>query len=197
MTSIKLAKMAIDCGLPPGVLNVIHGTKDCVNFICDNKHVKAVSFVGSNQAGEYIYQRATGNDKRAQCNLGAKNHAIILPDADPVGTVNQLVGASMGAAGQRCMALSVAVFVGKAKEMIPMLAEKSSKLKCGPGGESSSDLGPVISAAAKGRIESLIESGTQEGAKLLLDGRSPSVPKGSENGYFVGPTVFSDVAKGD
>jgi len=196
MTSIKLAKMANDCGLPPGVLNVIHGTKDCVNFICDNKHVKAVSFVGSNQAGEYIYQRATGNDKRAQCNLGAKNHAIILPDADPVSTVNQLVGASMGAAGQRCMALSVAVFVGKAKEMIPMLAEQCQKLKVGPGLESTSDVGPVISLAAKERINGLIASGVSEGANLLLDGRNPSVPQGSENGYYVGPTVFSGVKKG-
>jgi len=196
MTAVKLAQMANDCGLPPGVLNVIHGTKDAVNFICDNKHIQAISFVGSNQAGEYIYERASANDKRAQCNMGAKNHAIILPDADPVSTVNQLVGASMGAAGQRCMAISVAIFVGKAKEMIPMLAEASKDLKMGPGAESSSDIGPVISAAALQRIEGMIASGVKDGATLLLDGRNPSVPKGSENGYFVGPTVFTDVKKG-
>jgi len=188
--------MANDCGLPPGVLNLIHGTKDAVNFICDNKHIQAISFVGSNPAGEHIYERASKNDKRAQCNMGAKNHAVILPDADPESTVNQLVGASMGAAGQRCMAISVAIFVGKAKEMIPMIAEKSALLKVGPGAESSSDVGPVISAASKARIEALIASGASEGANLLLDGRNPSVPKGNEDGYFVGPTVFSGVKKG-
>merc|ERR1711957_715433 len=109
--------------------------------------------------------------------MGAKNHAVILPDADPISTVNQLVGASMGAAGQRCMAISVAIFVGKAKEMIPRIAEESAKLTVGPGNDERSGIGPVISAAAKARIESLIESGSQEGAKMLLDGRNPSVPK--------------------
>lgn len=196
LTTMKLGQLATDCGLPPGVLNVIHGTKDAVNFICDNKHIRSVSFVGGNVAGEHIYSRATGNGKRAQCNMGAKNHAIILPDADPVGTVNQLVGASMGAAGQRCMAISVAIFVGKAKEMIPALAEAASKLKVGPGAADGSDLGPVISAAAKERIMGLITAGQSEGANLLLDGRNPTVPKDYENGYFVGPTLFSDVKKG-
>jgi len=196
MTAVKLASMANDCGLPPGVLNLIHGTKDAVNFICDNKHIQAISFVGSNPAGEHIYERASKNDKRAQCNMGAKNHAVILPDADAESTVNQLVGASMGAAGQRCMAISVAIFVGKAKEMIPMIAEKSALLKVGPGCENSSDIGPVISAASKARIEALIASGASEGANILLDGRNPSVPKGSEDGYFVGPTVFSGVKQG-
>merc|ERR1740130_1447709 len=116
MTALKLAEMATDCGLPPGVLNMIHGTHEAVNFICDNEHVKAISFVGGNQAGEHIYNRASANHKRAQCNMGAKNHAVILPDADAQGTVNQLIGAAMGAAGQRCMGISVAIFVGKAKD---------------------------------------------------------------------------------
>lgn len=196
LTTMKLAELAQDCGLPAGVFNIIHGTHDAVNFICDNKHVKAVSFVGSNRAGEYIYERATANDKRAQCNMGAKNHAVILPDADPEGVVNQLIGASMGAAGQRCMAISVAIFVGQAKEMIPLIAEKAAKLKVGPGADAGSDVGPVISAAAKERIEGLIASGVDDGAKLLLDGRKPSVAKGFEDGYFVGPTVFTDVKKG-
>jgi malonate-semialdehyde dehydrogenase (acetylating)/methylmalonate-semialdehyde dehydrogenase len=196
MTSMKLAELANDCGLPAGVLNIIHGTKDAVNFICDNKHIQGVSFVGSNQAGEYIYNRATANDKRAQCNMGAKNHAVILPDADLTSTVNQLVGASMGAAGQRCMAISVAVFVGKAKEMIPRIVEESAKLRVGPGLEGTSDVGPVISAAAKQRIEGLIASGVSDGAKILLDGRNPSVPSVNQDGYFVGPTVFSGVERG-
>merc|ERR1719408_146217 len=115
MTAIKLAEMAHDCGLPPGVLNIIHGTKDAVNFICDNEHVQAISFVGGNAAGEHIYNRASANGKRAQCNMGAKNHAIVLPDADPESVINQVTAASMGAAGQRCMALSVAIFVGESK----------------------------------------------------------------------------------
>lgn len=196
MTSVKLAKMANECGLPPGVLNVIHGTHDAVNFICDNEHIQAISFVGGNAAGEHIYNRASKNRKRAQCNMGAKNHAVILPDADPISAVNQIVGAGCGAAGQRCMAISVAVFVGQAKELIPKVAEAASKLKCGPGNSKTSDLGPVISGAAKERIEGLIASGVTDGADLLLDGRNPSVPKGYESGYFVGPTVFGKVKKG-
>jgi len=127
---------------------------------------------------------------------GAKNHAVILPDADPVSVVNQLVGASVGAAGQRCMAISVAIFVGASKEWIPRIAEEASKLKVGPGKESSSDLGPVISKQAKQRVEGLIQSGVDEGAELLLDGRNPSVPSGFEDGYYVGPTVFGKVKKG-
>merc|ERR1719272_2844439 len=133
LTSVRLAELAVEAGMPPGVLNLIHGTRDAVNFICDNKHIRAISFVGSNVAGEHIYTRASANGKRAQCNMGAKNHAVVLPDADPTSAVNQLVGASMGAAGQRCMAISVAIFVGKAQEMIPMIVEASSKLKVGPG----------------------------------------------------------------
>jgi len=196
MTTMKLMELAHECGIPSGVVNVIHGTHDAVNFICDNEHIQAISFVGGNAAGEHIYNRASANGKRAQCNMGAKNHAVILPDADPVSTVNQLVGASMGAAGQRCMAISVAVFVGQAQDMIPRIAEAAAKLKVGPGNEKESDVGPVISAAAKARIDSMIESGVSDGAKVWLDGRKPSVPKENENGYFVGPTVFSEVQKG-
>lgn len=196
LTSLMLAEMVHDCGLPPGVLNVVHGAHDTVNFLCDNKHIRALSFVGGNAAGAHIYQRAGKNGKRAQCNLGAKNHAVILPDADPTSVVNQLVGASMGAAGQRCMATSVAVFVGKSREWIPRLVEEASKLKIGPGSSASTDVGPLISQAAKERVESLINSGVSEGASLLLDGRQPTVPKGCENGFFVGPTVFGKVKPG-
>merc|ERR1719161_2010267 len=196
LTAVKLAELATEAVMPPGVLNLIHGTRDTVNFICDNPHIRAVSFVGSNQAGEYIYKRATENRKRAQCNMGAKNHAVFLPDADPVSAVNQLVGAGTGAAGQRCMAISVGVFVGRAKEMIPKVAEVASKLKCGPGDDPTSDLGPLISSASKERVEGLIQSGIDEGGKLLLDGRNPSVPAANSNGYFLGPTVFSGVKRG-
>ncbi|CAK0889730.1 unnamed protein product [Prorocentrum cordatum] len=196
LTAMMLAELATESGLPPGVLNVVHGAHDTVNFLCDSEHIRAVSFVGGNAAGAHIHQRAGKNGKRAQCNLGAKNHAVVLPDADPESVVNQLVGASCGAAGQRCMALSVAVFVGSSKEIIPKIAEAASNLKVGPGSGTSVDVGPVISAAAKSKIEGLIQSGVDEGAKLLLDGRNPSVAQGYENGYFVGPTVFTDVKKG-
>lgn len=196
MCAVRLAEMALDCGLPPGVLNVVHGGHDTVNFMCDNEHIRAVSFVGGNTAGEHIYLRAGKNGKRAQCNMGAKNHAVILPDADPQSVINQLAGSSCGAAGQRCMALSVAVFVGKAKEWIPRVAEKASALKVGPGTEAGVDVGPVISAQAKERVTGLIQSGLDEGAELLLDGRNPAVPRGNEDGYFVGPTVFRGVKRG-
>jgi len=186
----------MDCGLPPGVLNVVHGAHDTVNFLCDNEHIRAVSFVGGNAAGAHIYERAGRNGKRAQCNLGAKNHAIILPDADPVSVVNQLVGASCGAAGQRCMAISVAIFVGQARELIPKIAEEAAKLKVGPGNDSATDVGPLISAQAKSRVEQLIQSGVDEGAKLHLDGRQPAVPAANKDGYFVGPTIFSQVKRG-
>eukprot|EP00933_Yihiella_yeosuensis_P032917 TRINITY_DN2659_c2_g1_i1.p1 TRINITY_DN2659_c2_g1~~TRINITY_DN2659_c2_g1_i1.p1 ORF type:complete len:522 (-),score=146.93 TRINITY_DN2659_c2_g1_i1:601-2166(-) len=196
LTTMKLAELAAECGMPPGVVNVVHGGHDTVNFLCDNEHIRAVSFVGGNAAGKHIYDRAGANGKRAQCNLGAKNHAVVLPDADPESVINQLAGASCGAAGQRCMATSVAVFVGKAKELIPKIAEKAAQLKVGPGTEAGVDIGPVISAAAKQRIEALIQSGVDEGANLLLDGRNPSVPEGNKNGFFVGATVFSGVKKG-
>eukprot|EP00929_Paragymnodinium_shiwhaense_P104405 TRINITY_DN687_c0_g1_i5.p1 TRINITY_DN687_c0_g1~~TRINITY_DN687_c0_g1_i5.p1 ORF type:complete len:547 (-),score=120.28 TRINITY_DN687_c0_g1_i5:377-1969(-) len=196
LSAVKLAEMAHDCGLPPGVLNIVHGTHDCVNFICDSPIIKSVSFVGGNRAGEHVYQRASKAGKRAQCNLGAKNHAVILPDADPANVVNALAGAGCGAAGQRCMAISVAVFVGKARELIPQIAEAAAKLKCGPGSDPSSDLGPVVTKESKARIEQLIQSGVDEGAKLWLDGRNPKVPAGFEDGWFVGPTVFGGVKPG-
>mmetsp|Transcript_31870 Transcript_31870/g.74508 ORF Transcript_31870/g.74508 Transcript_31870/m.74508 type:complete len:527 (+) Transcript_31870:80-1660(+) len=196
LTGMMLAEMAHDCGLPPGVLNVIHGTHDTVNFLCDNDHVKAVSFVGGNAAGEHIYRRAGQNGKRAQCNLGAKNHAVVLPDADPQNVVNQLSGAGCGAAGQRCMAISVAVFVGKAKDMIPQVAEGASKLKVGQGTDASADLGPLISKQAQERIEKFMQDGVDEGAQLLLDGRKPAVPKELVGGNWLAPSVFSGVKKG-
>merc|ERR1719401_907200 len=176
LTAMMLADMAHDCGLPAGVLNVVHGGHDTVNFMCDNEHIRAVSFVGGNAAGAHIYERAGKNGKRAQCNLGAKNHAVVLPDADKESVVNQLVGASVGAAGQRCMATSVAVFVGSSKEWIGEIAEEAAKLRVGPGKDASSDVGPLISKQAKERVERLIQAGVDEGAELLLDGRNPSVP---------------------
>ena len=196
LSAVMLAEMASDCGLPPGVLNVVHGGHDTVNFLCDDPRIRAVSFVGGNAAGAHIYERAGKNGKRAQCNLGAKNHAIVLPDADPESVVNQLVGASCGAAGQRCMAISVAVFVGASKEWIPKIAEQAAKLRVGAGDDGSTDVGPLISASAQQRVEQLIQAGMDEGARLLLDGRKPSLPDVNKGGYFVGPSIFAEVKKG-
>lgn len=187
-----LVKLLQDAGCPDGVVNVIHGQHDAVNFICDYPAIRAISFVGSDQAGRYIYERGSRNGKRVQSNMGAKNHGVIMPDANKENTISQLVGAAFGAAGQRCMALSTAVFVGSAKEWLPELVEKAKALKVNAGHEPGADLGPVISPQAKDRIYSLIESGVDEGALCLLDGRGLQVP-GYESGNFVGPTVLADV----
>lgn len=187
-----LMELLQEAGCPPGVVNVIQGAKEAVNFICDNPDIRAVSFVGSNQAGKYIYDRAGQNGKRVQANLGAKNHGVILPDANKESTLNQLAGAAFGAAGQRCMALSTAVFVGESRNWIPDLIEKAKKLKVNAGHIAGTDVGPVISPAAKERIEYLVESGVKEGAKLVLDGRGFKVA-GYEKGNFVGPTILTGV----
>jgi len=174
------------------VLNVVHGGESIVNGICDHPDIKAVSFVGSTKVGTHVYRRATLAGKRAQCMMGAKNHAVILPDAHKEQTLSQLVGAAFGAAGQRCMAASTAVFVGESQKWIPELVAKSRTLKVSAGKEGGADVGPVISCSALERISSLIESGVKEGARLELDGRSPDVANYAE-GNFVGPTIFSGV----
>jgi malonate-semialdehyde dehydrogenase (acetylating)/methylmalonate-semialdehyde dehydrogenase len=196
MTAIRLAELAMEAGLPNGVLNLIHGTADAVNHLCDDPRIKAVSFVGGEGAGMHIYQRCASNGKRSQCNMAAKNHAIIMPDADPVSVANQLAGASCGAAGQRCMAISVAVFVGHAKEMIPRVVEMAKTLKVGPGSEAV-DVGPLITAAARDKVHRLIGEGVRDGATLLLDGRGdkPADAKYA-NGFWCGPTILSDVTPG-
>jgi len=163
-----------------------------VTFICDDPAIKAISFVGSNQAGEYIHSRGTSHGKRVQANLAAKNHATILPDANKETALNALAGAAFGAAGQRCMALSAAVFVGESKAWIPELVERAKKLKVGNGFDPASDLGPLISPESKVRVEKLIQSGVDQGAKLLLDGRGITVPN-YEKGNFLGPTILTDV----
>lgn len=185
-------EMLNEAGCPPGVVNVIHGAHDSVNFICDHPDIRAISFVGSDQAGKYIYERGCRNGKRVQSNMGAKNHGVIMADANKNATLNQLAGAAFGAAGQRCMALSTALFVGNAREWIPDLVERASKLKVGPGHVPGVDVGPVISPASKQRIHDLIQSGADEGAKIVLDGRKAKV-EGFEKGNFVGPTIIVDV----
>lgn len=190
--SLMLAELFAKAGAPPGLLNVIHGQREAVNFICDHPDIRAVSFVGSDQAGKYIYERSSAQGKRVQCNNGAKNHCVVLPDASKNKSISQIVGAAFGAAGQRCMALSVAVFVGRSKEWIPEIVEAAKRLTVNAGHVPGADLGPVISPQSKERICELIESGVKEGAGLPLDGRGIKV-SGYENGNFVGPTVITSV----
>ena len=195
MVTMRLVELALEAGIPAGVLNVIHGGENAVNAICDHADIKAVSFVGSTKVGTHVYNRATLAGKRVQCMMGAKNHAIVLPDANKEQTLNNLAGAAFGAAGQRCMALSVVVLVGKANEWIPEIVAKAQTLKISGGAESGTDIGPVISCAARERVEGFIASGIEGGAKLELDGRNPTVA-GYESGNFVGPTIFSGVKSG-
>src|ERR1700759_1814659 len=179
-----LAELAAKAGMPPGVLNIVHGAAKTVDFIIDEPAIKAISFVGSNRAGEYIFARGSANGKRVQANLGAKNHAAVLPDCNKNHALNAIVGAAFGAAGQRCMALSTLVMVGETKEWLPELAEKAKQLVVNGGFEEGADLGPVISPQAKERIENLIASAEEEGATVLLDGRGVKVDK-YPNGNFV------------
>lgn len=192
LSTMLLVELAIEAGVPAGVLNVVHGGKDVVDALCTHKDIKAVSFVGSTAVGTHVYDLAGRHGKRVQSMMGAKNHAVVLPDANREQALNALVGAGFGAAGQRCMASSVVVLVGAAKQWLPELKALAQKLKVNAGSEPGTDVGPVISKRAKARILELIESGVQQGAKLELDGRGISVP-GFEQGNFVGPTLFSGV----
>lgn len=189
MYMLKLVEQA---GLPPGVLNVVHGGRSTVEFLCDAPEIRAISFVGGDIAGKAIFARATANGKRVQANMGAKNHGVILADANKNATLNALVGAAFGAAGQRCMALSVAVFVGDAKNWISELVDRAKALKVAHGDDAGADLGPLVTPEAKSRVCSLIQSATDEGAEVLLDGREIKVA-GFEEGNFVGPTILNGV----
>ncbi|WP_368346238.1 CoA-acylating methylmalonate-semialdehyde dehydrogenase [Pelagovum sp. HNIBRBA483] len=194
-TSIMLAELLQEAGLPDGVLQVVNGDKEAVDAILDNETIQAVGFVGSTPIAQYIYGRAASNGKRAQCFGGAKNHMIIMPDADLDKAADALVGASYGAAGERCMAISVAVPVGQetADRLIDKLLPRIEKLRVGPytAGEDI-DYGPLITAQAKERVLGLINSGIDQGATLVTDGRDFSL-QGYENGFFVGPTLFDNV----
>ena len=192
MVTMRLCELALEAGVPPGVLNVVHGGPDVVNALCDHPVIKAVSFVGSTRVGTHVYNRASAAGKRVQCMMGAKNHAIVLPDAHKEQSLNAIAGAAFGAAGQRCMALSVVVLVGEAQQWIPDLVAKARSLKISAGTEPGADLGPLVSCAALDRVSGLIERGVAEGATLELDGRNPQVA-GFDKGNFVAPTIFSGV----
>jgi malonate-semialdehyde dehydrogenase (acetylating)/methylmalonate-semialdehyde dehydrogenase len=196
-TAFFLAELFKEAGLPDGVLQVVNGDKEAVDALLDNETVQAIGFVGSTPIAQYIYGRAATNGKRAQCFGGAKNHMIIMPDADLDKAADALIGAGYGAAGERCMAISVAVPVGQetADRLIEKLVPRIEKLKVGPytAGDDI-DYGPVITAAAKQRIEGLIDSGVEQGATLVKDGRGMSL-QGYENGFFVGPSLFDNVTE--
>lgn len=192
MTPQRLVELFVEAGAPKGVLQLVHGDKTAVDILLADPAIKAISFVGSVAVGQYIYKTGTDNLKRVQAFAGAKNHCVIMPDANKQQVINNLVGASVGAAGQRCMAISVAVFVGAAKEWIPELKEALSKVRPGLWDDKAAGYGPVISPAAKARVLKLIAQGKAEGAECLLDGSDFTV-EGYESGNWIGPTMFDKV----
>ncbi|MCZ6502678.1 MAG: CoA-acylating methylmalonate-semialdehyde dehydrogenase, partial [Gammaproteobacteria bacterium] len=192
MTPQKLVELFYECGFPKDLLQLVHGGKEQVDALITHEDTKAISFVGSVAVGQHVYRLGTENMKRVQCMAGAKNHMVIMPDADKDQTVSALVGASVGAAGQRCMAISVAVFVAEAKDWIPDVRDALAVVSPGAWDEQGAAYGPQISVAAKERILGYIEKGKEEGAQCLLDGSDCSV-EGWPDGNWVGPTLFSEV----
>ncbi len=193
---MRLAELFVEAGGPPGILNVVNGDKESVDAILDHPEIKAAGFVGSTPIAEYIYARGCANGKRVQCFGGAKNHMVIMPDADMDQAVDALIGAGYGSAGERCMAISVAVPVGKATadELVKRLIPRVESLKVGPSTDLSADYGPVVTKAAVEKIKSYVDIGVQEGAKLLVDGRGFKM-QGYENGFYVGGCLFDNVTK--
>ncbi len=180
-------------GLPRGVVNLVNGGKASVDALLDHPKIRAVSFVGSTPVAKYVYSRAAANGKRAQCQGGAKNHVIVLPDADMPMATQIISDSAFGCAGQRCLAVSVAVTIGEAqKSFRDSIAESASKLKVGDGLEEGVQMGPVITPQSKDRVESLISLGEKQGAKVLLDGRNSKIPK-YESGNFIKPTILDGV----
>jgi malonate-semialdehyde dehydrogenase (acetylating)/methylmalonate-semialdehyde dehydrogenase len=195
-TSMLIWELFHEAGFPPGVLNVVHGDKEAVDTILDHPDIKAVSFVGSTAVAEYIYARGSAAGKRVQALGGAKNHMIVMPDADMDQAVDALMGAGFGSAGERCMAISVAVPVGEktGDRLVKALAPKIRMLKVGPATDPESEMGPVITAEAKQRIGGLIDQGVKEGAELVVDGRGLEL-QGYERGFFLGGSLFDRVTR--
>ena len=195
--SLLLAEYLKEAGLPDGVFNVAQGDKEAVDALLVHPDVRAVSFVGSTPIARYIHQTASANEKRVQALGGAKNHMVILPDADMEMAANALMGAAYGSAGERCMAISVAVPVGDATadKLIETLLPKIDALKVGPGMDPAAEMGPLVTKAAQERVNEYVGRGEAEGAKLVVDGRSFTGPQGYENGFFVGPSLLDGVTK--
>jgi malonate-semialdehyde dehydrogenase (acetylating) / methylmalonate-semialdehyde dehydrogenase len=187
-------QLFMDAGLPDGVLNVVHGDKEAVDAILDHPDIKAVSFVGSTAIAEYVYQRGTKAGKRIQALGGAKNHMVVMPDADMDLAADALMGAGYGSAGERCMAISVAVPVGTetADALIAKLKPRVEALKIGPATDKDAQMGPLVTKAHRDKVAAYIDTGVAEGAELVVDGRGFKL-QGYENGYFLGGTLFDHV----
>jgi len=192
--ALILAALLKESGLPDGVFNVVNGDKEAVDALLAHPDVEAVSFVGSTPIARYIYTTGSAHGKRVQALGGAKNHAVVMPDADPEMAADALVGAAYGSAGERCMAISVAVFVGDAiaDDVLGRVQRKIGAMKVGASDDSSAEMGPLVTAAHRDKVTGYIDSGAAEGAKLVVDGRALKVP-GHEGGYYVGPTLFDRV----
>ncbi|HYC24901.1 MAG TPA: CoA-acylating methylmalonate-semialdehyde dehydrogenase [Roseiarcus sp.] len=193
---LRLAELFVEAGGPPGVLNVVNGDKEAVDAILDDPDIKAIGFVGSTPIAEYIYSRGCASGKRVQCFGGAKNHMVVMPDADMDQTVDALIGAGYGSAGERCMAISVAVPVGKgtADELVRRLVPRVESLKIGPSTDASADYGPLVTKAHLEKVKNYVEVGVKEGAKLAVDGRSFKM-QGYENGFYMGGCLFDGVTR--
>jgi malonate-semialdehyde dehydrogenase (acetylating) / methylmalonate-semialdehyde dehydrogenase len=188
-----IAQLYADVGLPEGVFNVVHGDKVAVDAILDHPGIAAVSFVGSTPIAKYVHQRASNNAKRVQALGGAKNHAVVLPDADMDFAANHITAAGYGSAGERCMAISAVVAVGSAGDaLVAKLKQKAEEVKVGPGDDASSEMGPIVTPESRDRIVGYVDRGEQAGARLVVDGRG-LVVDGHEAGFFVGPTLFDQV----
>ena len=191
--SLRMAELLTEAGLPDGVFNVMHGDKEAVDAILAHPDIRAVSFVGSTPIARYIYETGAAHGKRVQALGGAKNHAVVLPDADIPFAADAIIGAGYGSAGERCMAISAVVAVGDAGDsLVAELASRARAVKVGPGDAKETEMGPVVTCAARDRIVGYIDNGVAAGATLVVDGRDPRVP-GHENGFFVGPTLFDEV----
>ncbi|MGH7286203.1 MAG: CoA-acylating methylmalonate-semialdehyde dehydrogenase [Polyangiaceae bacterium] len=193
-SAMLVAQLAVEAGLPPGVLNVVNGDKEAVDAILEDRRVQAVSFVGSTAIAEYIYSKGCAAGKRVQALGGAKNHAVVMPDADIDNAVNALMGAAFGSCGERCMAIPLVVCVGDqtADAIVAKLSDAISKMKIGPGSEGKNDMGPLVTKPHMDKVRGYVDQGVKEGAKLVVDGRGTKIA-GHENGYFMGACLFDDV----
>jgi malonate-semialdehyde dehydrogenase (acetylating)/methylmalonate-semialdehyde dehydrogenase len=195
LTAVLMIELLEQAGLPKGVLNVVHGGRECVDALLTHPKVRAISFVGSSPVAKYIHETGTRNGKRVQANGGAKNYVVVMPDADVTNTVEALSTAAFGCAGERCMAGSTAIAVGKAADrVLPTLVEAARKIRVGPtDAEAQPDMGPVITAQHRDRVMSLVAAGESEGAKIIADGRNVTLAE-APNGFYLGATIVDHVA---
>jgi malonate-semialdehyde dehydrogenase (acetylating)/methylmalonate-semialdehyde dehydrogenase len=196
-STLRIAELALEAGLPPGVLNVVNGDKEAVDTLLTDPRVKAVSFVGSTPIAEYIYTTGCAHGKRVQALGGAKNHAVVMPDADIANAVSALMGAAYGSCGERCMAIPLVVAIGDATAdaVVAALTVEIAKMKVGPGTDASSDMGPLVTKPHYEKVKGYVDQGEAEGATLVVDGRGVKVA-GHEDGYFLGPCLFDHVEPG-